>query len=42
MVSGEAFDRQRARRVAQAYLAGLFPNDFTPVEAPALSAQRQD
>lgn len=29
MVSGETFDRQRARRMAQAYLAGLFPNEFT-------------
>ncbi|MDY0881316.1 TetR family transcriptional regulator C-terminal domain-containing protein [Dongia soli] len=35
MVSGETFDRQRAHRVAQAYLAGLFPNEFALTAASA-------
>ena len=47
MVSGESFDRQRARRVAQAYLAGLFPNEFTSAGTSnatqaAPERQRQD
>src|SRR5262247_465483 len=35
MLAGRRFDRERARRTARAYLAGMFPNEFAVTPASA-------
>ena len=42
MVMGRRFDRDRARRLARAYLAGLFPREFGPLPTTASSQPPTD
>ncbi len=42
MVTGPRFDRDRARRLARAYLAGMFPREFGPLPSTTTSQPATD